>query len=281
MQVGKPRLNRALCYWMAVKSKCHTALWKLLLWNSFCQHSLTDLNGNPRLKNSKLIVAADTREWTVIWFLSIFRSGPRGTLGSGWRHPAAQGPWGIGRQWRGKSPHLPIAAWSCECFVGAVKPHWAHIRVVKMMGGGIKQHYPHNDSSAFLPIHRHIYLGVHNQSRPAIVLNSLSSTAVKNNGQTGNNMLDRHVINNVEHGEWSPSYTPRPGGQHRTTICMNVTVCFTGCYGCNVLMRWLNQSIKDLSSQHLQRCQSAPAPVSDSSWCAQDKVCRSAAAGCW
>lgn len=25
-----------------------------------------------------------------------------------------RGPWGIGRQWRGESPHLPIAARSCD-----------------------------------------------------------------------------------------------------------------------------------------------------------------------
>lgn len=33
---------------------------------SFYQHNFTDLNGNPRLENLKLIAVLDKLEWTVI-----------------------------------------------------------------------------------------------------------------------------------------------------------------------------------------------------------------------
>lgn len=142
--MGKHKLNEAVSYWMAVKNKCHTAQWKLLLWNGFHFLSIgmlatTDLNGK-KLENKKLIAALDTWMETVIWFLSISHLAPRGTLCSGLRHPASQAR-GYRKAMRGKSPNLQIAAWSTECLVGAVKPHWAHLGAVKTIGEGIEPHY--------------------------------------------------------------------------------------------------------------------------------------------
>lgn len=50
-------------------------------------HKFTDLNGNPRLENLKLIAVVDTLERTVP---SIFHLVPRRTVF--WIHPASKGP---------------------------------------------------------------------------------------------------------------------------------------------------------------------------------------------
>lgn len=108
----------------------------------FCQHSLATTD--QRQKGGKLKINCSSGRIgmdTIIWFLSIFHLVLRSTLCSGLRRPASLEAPGYQRAMRGKSPNLQIAAWSSESLVGAVKPHWAHLGVVRMIGEGIKPHY--------------------------------------------------------------------------------------------------------------------------------------------